>query len=61
MGAISISEPVTREGTDGLARPEIWGHARSQGREGRISIIILLIESQSFVLIYLPGWRGWRD
>ena len=45
MGAISISGPVTRENADGPARPEVWGHARSQGREGRISIFIFLIES----------------
>ena len=61
MGAIGVSRPVTREGADGPARPEVWEHARSQGREGRISIIILLIESRSFVSIYLPGWRGWRS
>ena len=45
MGAISVSGPVTREGADGPAGPEIWGHVKSRGREGRISIIILLIES----------------
>ena len=61
MGAIGISGPVTREGADGPARPKVWEHTRSQGREGRISIIILLIESRSFVPIYLPGWRGWRS
>ena len=61
MGAIGISGPVTREDADRPAGPEIWGHARSRGREGRISIIILLIKSRSFVPIYLPGWRGWRN
>ena len=60
MGAIGVSGPVTREGADGPARPKVWEHARSRGREGRISIFVFLIESQSFVLIYLPGWRGWR-
>jgi len=59
MGVISISGPVTREGADGPARPKVWEHARSQGREGRISIFVFLIESRSFVSIYLPGWRGW--
>jgi len=58
VGAIGISGPVTREGADGLARPEVWEHTRSRGREGRISIFVFLIESQSFVSIYLPGWRG---
>jgi len=61
VGAVSVSGPVTREGADGPARPEVWEHARSQGREGRISIFIFLIESQLFVSIYLPGWRGWRS
>jgi len=42
---IGISRPVTREGADGSVGPETWGHARSQGREGRISIFIFLIES----------------
>ena len=55
MGAISISGPVTREDADGLAGPKTWEHARSQGMEGRISIFVFLIESQSFVPIYLPG------
>ena len=57
IGAIGVSGPVTREGADGPARPKVWEHARSQGREGRISIFIFLIESQSFVSIYLPEWR----
>ena len=61
MNAIGASGPVTREGADGLARPEVWEHARSRGREGRISIFIFLIESRSFVSIYLPGWRGRRS
>jgi len=61
VDTISISRPVTREGADGLAGPETWEHMRSQGREGRISIFILLIESQSFVSIYLPGWKGWKS
>ena len=61
MGVISISGPVTRKGADGPAGPKTWEHARSRGREGRISIIILLIESQLFVPIYLPEWRGWRS
>ena len=58
MGVIGISGSITREGTNGPAGPETWEPARSQGREGRLSIFILLIESQSFVSIYLPGWRG---
>ena len=53
MGAIGISGPVTREGADGPAGPETWGHARSQGREDRVSIFVFLIESWSFVSIYL--------
>ena len=53
MGAIGVSGPVT--GADGPARPEVWEHTRSQGREGRISIFVFLIEFQSFVLIYLLG------
>jgi len=61
MGAISISRPVTRESADGPVGPETWEHARNQGREGRISIFIFLIESRSFVSIYLSGWRGWRN
>ena len=61
MGAIGVSGPVTREGTDGPARPKVWEHARSRGREGRISNFVFLIESRSFVSIYLPGWRGWRS
>jgi len=60
MGTIGVSGPVAREGADGLARPKVWEHVRSQGREGRISNFVSLIESQSFVSIYLPGWRGWR-
>ena len=55
MGAIGVSGPVTREGADGPARSEVWEHARSQGRKGRISIFIFSIESRSFVSIYLPG------
>ena len=55
MGTIGVSRPVTREGADGLARPEVWEHTRSRGREGRIPIFVFLIESQSFVSIYLPG------
>jgi len=31
------------------------------GREGRISIFVFLIESRSFVSIYLPEWRGWKS
>ena len=27
MGVIGVSGPVTREGADGPAGPEIWGHA----------------------------------
>jgi len=61
VGTIGVSGPVTREGADGLARPKVWEHARSQGREGRIPILVFLIESQSFVSIYLPGWRRWRS
>jgi len=61
MGAIGVSGPVTREGANGPARPEVWKHAGSRGREGRISIFVFLIESQSFVSIYLPGWRRWRS
>jgi len=61
VDAISVSGPVTREGTDGPARPEVWECARSQGREGRISIFVFLIEFQSFVSIYLPGWRKWTS
>jgi len=53
--------PITREGADGPARPEVWKHARSRGREGIISIFTFLIEFRSFVSIYLPGWRGWRS
>ena len=45
VGTIGVSGPVTREGADGPARPEVWEHARSRGREGRISIFIFLIES----------------
>ena len=45
MGAIGISGPITREGADGPARPEVWEHARSWGRKGRISIFVFLIES----------------
>ena len=53
MGTIGVSGPVTREGTD-----VSW--ARDMGtcekpREGRISIFVFLIESRSFVSIYLPG------
>jgi len=55
VGAIGVSGPVTREGADGPARSEVWEHARSQGRKGRISIFIFSIESRSFVSIYLPG------
>jgi len=40
MGIIGISGPVTREGTDGPVGPKTWEHARSQGREGRISNFI---------------------
>ena len=58
MGAIGVSGPVTREDADGSVGPETWEHARSRGRKGRISIFVFLIESQSFVSIYLPGWRG---
>jgi len=43
MGAIDVSGPVTREGADGSVGPETWGHTRSQGREGRISIFVFLI------------------
>jgi len=59
VGAIGVNGPITREGADGPARPEVWEHARSRGRERRISNFVFLIESQSFVSIYLPGWRGW--
>ena len=61
MDTISISGPVIREDADGPARPEVWEHTRSQGREGRISIFIFLIKSQSFVSIYLPRWKGWSS
>ena len=61
MDVIGVSRPVTREDADGLVGPETWGHARSQGREGRISIFVFLIESRSFVSMYLPGWREWRS
>jgi len=61
VGAIGTSGPVTREGADGSARPKVWEHTRSRGRKGRISIFMFLIESRSFVSIYLPGWRGWRS
>ena len=57
VGAIGVSRPVTREGVDGPARPEVWEHVRSRGRKRRISIFVFLIESRSFVSIYLPGWR----
>jgi len=61
VGTIGISRPVTREGADGPARPAVWEHTRSRGKEGRVSIFTFLIESRSFVSIYLPGWRGWRS
>ena len=44
MGAIGVSKPVTREGANGPARPDVWEHTRSRGREGRISILVFLIE-----------------
>ena len=55
MNAIGVSRLVTRKGADRLAGPKTWEHTRSQGREGRPSIFVFLIESQSFVSIYLPG------
>ena len=61
MDTIGISRPVTREGTNGPAGPKTWERARSQEKEGRIPIFILLIESQSIVSIYLLGWREWRS
>ena len=45
VGAIDVSRPVTREGTDGSVGPETWEHTRSRGREGRVSIFVFLIES----------------
>ena len=61
MGVIGVSGPVTREDADGLAGPKTWEHARSRGRKGRVSIFVFLIESRSFVSIYLPGWKEWRS
>jgi len=58
MVATGISRAVIEEGTDGPVGPKTWEHARSQGRKGSVSIFIILIESQTFVPIYLPGWRG---
>jgi len=45
MGTIGVSGPVTRESADRPARPKVWEHTRSQGKEERISIFIFLIES----------------
>ena len=57
MVTIGVSRAVTRESADELVGPKTWEHARSRGREGSISIFIILIESRTFVSIYLPGWR----
>jgi len=58
---IGVGRAVMREGTDGPVGPKTWERARSQGRKGSISIFIILIESQTFVPIYLLGWRGWKQ
>jgi len=58
---IGISGAVTRKDTDGPVGPETWECMRSQEKKSSIFIFIILIESQTFVPIYLPGWRGWEE
>jgi len=53
--ATGVSGAIIGEDTNGPVGPETWECAKSQGRKGSVSIFIILIESRTFVPIYLPG------
>ena len=60
MGTIGVSGTIRGEGADGLVGSETWECMRNQGRKG-VDPFSILIESQTLVPIYLPGWRGWEQ